>query len=137
MKINREQIYNKYNGHCAYCGQVITIKEMQVDHIIPKARGGTDAYNNLVPACRLCNHYKRAGSLTFFRNVLLGELIDRLKDLYIFRVALRYGMITINGWDKTFYCEKVSDFKVPKSRVEVVVEKALESLEEKNETDEC
>ena len=26
--------------------------------------------------------------------------------IYIFRVALNYGMITINGWDKKFYFEK-------------------------------
>ena len=31
---------------------------------------------------------------------------DRLMKIYIFRVALNYGMITINGWDKRFYFEK-------------------------------
>ena len=29
----REQIYEKYYGHCAYCGCEIEYKEMQVDHI--------------------------------------------------------------------------------------------------------
>ena len=27
-------------------------------------------------------------------------------NIYIFRVALDYGMITINGWDRKIYCEK-------------------------------
>ena len=59
-----------------------------------------------MPSCHTCNHYKRANSLENFRDWLLGELIDRLMKVYIFRVALRYGMITINGWDKKFYFEK-------------------------------
>ena len=106
MKIDRQKVYEKYNGHCAYCGKGITIKDMQVDHILPKRNGGTDDIDNLNPSCRLCNHYKRAADIGTFRNDLLGGLMDRLMKIYIFRVALDYGMITINGWDKKFYFEK-------------------------------
>ena len=106
MKIDRQKVYDKYNGHCAYCGKAISIKEMQVDHIIPKRNGGTDDIDNLNPSYRLCNHYKRAADIETFRNDLLGGLIKRLMKIYIFRVALDYGMITINGWDKKFYYEK-------------------------------
>ena len=106
MKIDRQAVYAKYDGHCAYCGKEITIKEMEVDHLRPKRNGGTDDMDNLMPSCHTCNHYKRANSLENFRDWLLGELIDRLMKVYIFRVALRYGMITINGWDKKFYFEK-------------------------------
>ena len=38
-KSDREKVYDKYSGHCAYCGKPITLQSMQVDHIIPKARG--------------------------------------------------------------------------------------------------
>lgn len=106
MKIDRQAVYAKYDGHCAYCGKEITIKEMEVDHVIPQRYHGTDDMDNLMPSCHTCNHYKRANSLENFRDWLLGELIDRLMKVYIFRVALRYGMITINGWDKKFYFEK-------------------------------
>ena len=34
-KEQRLQVYNKYNGHCAYCGNEIEYSEMQVDHILP------------------------------------------------------------------------------------------------------
>ena len=106
MKIDRQKVYEKYNGHCAYCGKAIAIKDMQVDHILPKRNGGTDDIDNLNPSCRLCNHYKRANSIECFRSFSLGGLIGRLMKIYIFRVALDYGMITINGWDKKFYFEK-------------------------------
>ena len=36
-KAMRQQVYDKYHGHCAYCGREITMKEMQVDHIVPIA----------------------------------------------------------------------------------------------------
>ena len=106
MRVDRQKVYEKYDGHCAYCGKAISIKEMQVDHIIPKRNGGTNDIANLNPSCRLCNHYKRAADIETFRNDLLGGLIKRLMKIYIFRVALDYGMITINGWDKKFYFEK-------------------------------
>lgn len=106
MKIDRQEVYNKHNGHCAYCGKPITMKDMQVEHALAKRNGGTDCIDNLMPSCRRCNHYKRAADIETFRNFLLGGLMERLMKIYIFRVALDYGMITINGWDKKFYFEK-------------------------------
>jgi 5-methylcytosine-specific restriction endonuclease McrA len=34
----RLEVYNKYNGHCAYCGKELEYKDMQVDHLIPVQR---------------------------------------------------------------------------------------------------
>lgn len=104
--IDRKLVYKKYDGKCAYCGLSITEKEMQVDHIIPKARGGNDDFENLNPSCRLCNHYKRDMELDFWRNKWLGGIIERLRKIYIVRVAERYKIITFNEWDKKFYFER-------------------------------
>jgi hypothetical protein len=43
---------------CHYCDYLMTYQEAQVDHILAKARGGTDAPSNLVLACSRCNHIK-------------------------------------------------------------------------------
>jgi 5-methylcytosine-specific restriction endonuclease McrA len=40
---------------CHYCGGPATT----VDHVIPKSKGGTNAWNNLVAACRRCNGSKQ------------------------------------------------------------------------------
>ena len=109
MKIDRKAIWQKYGGRFAYCGCEITINEMQVDHVKPKRIGGSDDMDNLKPSCRLCNHYKRAMSLEEFRTWALGELVGRLRKIYIVRVAEKYGMITINNYDKKFYFEKIKD----------------------------
>ncbi len=105
----REQVYQKYNGRCAYCGHEIAIKDMQVDHIIPKRLGGSDSIENYNPSCRTCNHYKRATRLEAWREYFLGELSSRISKIYIVKVAERYGMVTFNEWDKKFYFEKESE----------------------------
>ena len=43
---------------CHYCQYMMTFEEAQIDHILAKARGGTDAPHNLVLACNRCNHMK-------------------------------------------------------------------------------
>ena len=43
---------------CHYCDYPMSYEEAQVDHILAKARGGTDAPHNLVLACSRCNNIK-------------------------------------------------------------------------------
>lgn len=49
----REEIL--WSGPCAYCGYDLPT---QVDHVLPRSRGGTDDPENLVPACKPCNMNK-------------------------------------------------------------------------------
>lgn len=66
----RKKVHEKMGGHCAYCGEIITISQMQVDHIVPISRGGADEMGNMFPACRSCNHYKSTLSVENFRAAL-------------------------------------------------------------------
>ena len=102
----RLQVYNKYDGHCAYCGNKIEYKDMQVDHIIPQRVNGSNDIENLMPSCRICNHYKRGYTLYQFKEWLLAGIIERIKKIYIVRVAEKYGIITFHEWNKKFYYEK-------------------------------
>lgn len=98
MKVDRAAVHAKYGGRCAYCGREIAIEDMQIDHLIPqiafakgKADGNPDDINNLMPSCRICNHYKRANSLEYFREAI--ETIPQKlgKRQYIFKVGIAYG----------------------------------------------
>lgn len=51
---------------CVYCGD----KAAGLDHIRPRARGGSDQWDNRAPACRDCDTEKRDSSLIVF---LLAE----------------------------------------------------------------
>lgn len=111
--INRQQVHDKYDGHCSYCGKVISIKDMQVDHIIPRGHKWNkneyiDSIDNLNPACRRCNHYKRAHTLEFFRE-MIKTIHQRVRDIYICKVAEDYEIIEIKEWDGKFYFERVGE----------------------------
>ena len=47
-KSERQQIYDMFNSHCAYCGCEITLQQMQADHIEPLEL----EISNLYPSCR-------------------------------------------------------------------------------------
>ena len=40
--MNRRDIYNKYEGHCAYCGKKIDFDDMTIDHIVATSKGGSN-----------------------------------------------------------------------------------------------
>ena len=52
LKANRTRIYKRDNHECAYCGSK---KQLTLDHIMPKSRGGKNDWNNLVTCCFKCN----------------------------------------------------------------------------------
>lgn len=56
----RQYLLDKWGRRCAYCGA--TGVALQVEHLTPKARGGSDRVSNLTLACESCN--QRKGSQT-------------------------------------------------------------------------
>ena len=115
----RQKVYNKYNGRCGYCGKRIEYKRMQVDHIEPQYKkvdplyfGVTidiDCFENLMPSCSRCNHYKRAFNLENFRE-LIKTIHERIQKQYINKVALDYGIIAVNPFNGQFFFEtKLAD----------------------------
>ena len=52
----RQYLLEKWNHKCAYCGK--TDVPLEVEHIVPKSRGGTDRVSNLVASCHECNQKK-------------------------------------------------------------------------------
>ncbi|MDJ0591701.1 MAG: HNH endonuclease signature motif containing protein [Pleurocapsa sp. MO_226.B13] len=56
----KKQIRKEAGNRCGYCLslQKYVLGKLEIDHIIPQAKGGTDNPDNLWLACRLCNGYK-------------------------------------------------------------------------------
>ena len=114
----REAIYQKYGGHCAYCGKKIDYKDMQVDHLIPiqRERFGKyteeqlECFENYMPVDRRCNHYKRAHSLETFRRYI-EEIPRKLQDNYICKVGLDYNLIEFQPRKIQFYFEMIEEEK--------------------------
>ena len=58
----RNLVRERVKGHCEYCltSEVLSGIRCQIDHIIPRSRGGTTAAENLCLACAACNGRKHA-----------------------------------------------------------------------------
>lgn len=54
----RESLLNAQQEKCYFCDSHITIYTIEVDHLIPVTRGGTNDYNNLAGCCSFCNKEK-------------------------------------------------------------------------------
>ena len=128
-KDKRQQVYNKYGGHCAYCGKEISLKEMQVDHATAFAQSiyglkesrdkvgkmiaddSINSIDNLMPSCRQCNFYKGGWDIENLRNRLKDTLSHTCQSSFQVRLALQYGMLTYKEWDGKFYYEKIDNMK--------------------------
>ena len=55
LKVNRARIYKRDGHKCVYCGNH---KNLTIDHVLPKSRGGTNRWTNLVTCCGSCNRKK-------------------------------------------------------------------------------
>lgn len=103
----REEIYEKGKGHCCYCGTKIEYKDMQVDHMKPLKKGGSDTLKNMLPICRSCRHYKNKNDVEEFRKYLQGIPKKLERDSAQFEVGKRFGLIRETQEQVTFFFEEM------------------------------
>jgi 5-methylcytosine-specific restriction endonuclease McrA len=54
VPLTRRAVFARDGGRCVYCGGTAT----SIDHVVPRSRGGRHEWDNVVSACRRCNHVK-------------------------------------------------------------------------------
>jgi 5-methylcytosine-specific restriction endonuclease McrA len=54
VPLTRRAVFFRDGGRCQYCSAPAT----SVDHVVPRSRGGTHSWDNVVSACARCNHVK-------------------------------------------------------------------------------
>lgn len=82
-KTLRQYLFLRHKGKCFYCGT--PTQNYEVEHIVPKSKGGVDSINNLVLACRSCNVSKGTASIQDFlkdKPDLLESLKGRFNETY-------------------------------------------------------
>ena len=52
---NRENIWFRDMGRCAYCDKEVSLRELTFDHVYPRSLGGPANWENIVCACQECN----------------------------------------------------------------------------------
>lgn len=133
-KKKRELVRLKYDGLCAYTGKPLG-EDWQVDHVTSKHKHFYNCYGmddlkerlkevdnieNLLPAIKIVNHYKRSLDLEGFRCYMIN-FHKRLKKLpkktiisetqrrkdYMFKIAELFDITIVKPFDGKFYFEKL------------------------------
>jgi 5-methylcytosine-specific restriction endonuclease McrA len=55
-RISRRVLFARDGWQCVYCGSEST--RLTLDHVVPRSRGGTSVWENVVTSCAPCNHRK-------------------------------------------------------------------------------
>jgi 5-methylcytosine-specific restriction endonuclease McrA len=55
IRLSRKNVMLRDAHQCQYCGRRPPVRDLNIDHVLPRSRGGADSWENLVTACRVCN----------------------------------------------------------------------------------
>lgn len=58
VRFSRFNIYSRDRNTCQYCGKKFPRSELNLDHVIPRSRGGKSTWENVVCSCHECNRRK-------------------------------------------------------------------------------
>ena len=95
VRLTRREIFLRDQYTCQYCG--IRTKELTLDHVVPKHRGGRHYWENLVSACRSCNHRKGGKTIEEARMTLVRIPFEpRATAQYLFQHYLEHN----EAWKK-------------------------------------
>jgi site-specific DNA-methyltransferase (adenine-specific) len=79
----KERLYKEQDGKCNGCGNNYLMKDMEIDHIVPKAKGGGDYYENYQLLCGSCNRVKGMRPMEYLRmKIKVRE--EAMKDNIVF-----------------------------------------------------
>jgi hypothetical protein len=56
--LTKEMLLARDRYLCAYCAQWFRFDQLDMEHIVPRSKGGADSWTNLVAACKACNNRK-------------------------------------------------------------------------------
>jgi 5-methylcytosine-specific restriction endonuclease McrA len=90
--VTRKNIFNRDKNTCQYCGVVFATRNLTLDHVIPRARGGKNTWENLATSCMSCN--KRKGD----------KMLNELKDM-----KLKHQPQPVNSHTSRFILRNIGD----------------------------
>ena len=99
--LSRKNILLRDRNICQYCGQVMASSELTLDHVVPRSRGGSSTWENLVACCHPCNRKKGNQLLVETNMKLLKE--PRPFTLHTSRHIMRMIGRSDNKWRKYLF----------------------------------
>lgn len=97
VRFSRRNIFERDENSCQYCGRKFDRGELTLDHVIPRSRGGSSTWENIVLACVKCNMRKGDRLPTEMHMKLLKKPI---KPKWATRVGVKLGRLCKPSWER-------------------------------------
>ena len=97
VRFSRRNIFERDENCCQYCGKRYERSELTLDHVVPRSRGGTSTWNNIVLACIKCNMRKGARLVSELHMKLLRKPV---KPQWATRVGVKLGRSYKPAWER-------------------------------------
>jgi 5-methylcytosine-specific restriction endonuclease McrA len=88
VRFSRFNIYARDDSTCQYCGRRLPRSELNLDHVIPRSRGGSTTWENVVCSCVACN-LRKGGRTPDEAGLRLKRAPSRPRWTPVFRSATR------------------------------------------------
>ena len=97
VKLTRREVFIRDSYTCQYCG--VVTRDLTIDHVVPKSRNGAHTWENLVSACKVCNHRKGGKTLQEAHMRLLREPVRPRAGAY-YTIQRKLQQELHEGWLK-------------------------------------
>ncbi len=97
VRFTRRNILERDDHTCQYCGEHLPARELTLDHVIPRSRGGGSTWRNLVVACFRCNDRKGSRSVADAGMELMRQPQRPKWSTYL---AVRRGTANHETWQR-------------------------------------
>jgi len=101
VQLSHKNIYLRDSYTCQYCGDGFPARLLTLDHVLPRAQGGTSCWENLVAACGPCNRRKDDKTPEQAGMTLLRR--PRAMTIHTARSMMRLAGHTEESWQKYLY----------------------------------
>jgi len=106
----REYLLEKWQRKCAYCGKKDV--PLEIEHIVPKSRGGSNSVSNLTISCHDCNQKKGNMTAAEFGSPQIQEKAKKTLKAAAFMNAIRWKLVNMLGCGYTYgYITKCNRIK--------------------------
>lgn len=95
VKFTRHNIFERDKNTCQYCGRTLDRKDLNLDHVVPRDRGGPTTWENIVCSCIPCNT-RKANRTPFEANLRLIRKPKRPKWRPF--VQVNFGVPMHDSW---------------------------------------
>lgn len=96
IKYSRQSLFEMYDNRCCYCGDEFKSSELTIEHVVPRSKGGSNGFENTLPACRYCNFMK--GDKTM-KEVGFTLKYEFRKPRWVSPLKKRFGHDFLPSWE--------------------------------------